>query len=230
MYLSLFLCVSLERKLLLQKNQRWGTFKAGKRRLKPESPVPPHEMSHPQKARRNLLADFSACEERPHPSVDSWVLQTLGLKDVNTIDEKSPASANYSALAVGLTPGPFLGDPTGVTTDFGTSDRQPAFYGCAALRPLGDTASAQEVPLSYLPERPASPRPPPLTPRAPPLLPSGLTGPSRDLLQNPEDVVFTASLSPHCNVKTHTFRQGQAFVRRDTDGGWKLTWVPKQPE
>ncbi|XP_078246708.1 geminin coiled-coil domain-containing protein 1 [Pogona vitticeps] len=217
------------KKLLLQNNQKWRAFKSGKRRLKPESPPPPHEVSHPQKARRNLLADFSTCEEPPHPSVvDSWVLRTLGLKDVNTIDEKSPASANYSALTVGLAPGSFLGDPLGVAADFGTSHRQPALYRCAASHPLGTTASAPEVPLPYLPEGPASPRPPAPRPRSPSLLPGGVA--SRDLLPTRKDVAFTASLSPHCNVKTHTFRQGQAFVRRDPDGGWKLTWVPKQPE
>uniref|UniRef100_A0ABM5FVF2 Geminin coiled-coil domain-containing protein 1 n=1 Tax=Pogona vitticeps TaxID=103695 RepID=A0ABM5FVF2_9SAUR len=217
------------KKLLLQNNQRWRAFKSGKRRLKPESPPPPHEVSHPQKARRNLLADFSTCEEPPHPSVvDSWVLRTLGLKDVNTIDEKSPASANYSALTVGLAPGSFLGDPLGVAADFGTSHRQPALYRCAASHPLGTTASAPEAPLPYLPEGPASPRPLAPRPRSPSLLPGGVA--SRDLLPTREDVAFTASLSPHCNVKTHTFRQGQAFVRRDADGGWKLTWVPKQPE
>nr|XP_020662221.1 geminin coiled-coil domain-containing protein 1 [Pogona vitticeps] len=218
------------KKLLLQNNQRWRAFKSGKRRLKPESPPPPpHEVSHPQKARRNLLADFSTCEEPPHPSVvDSWVLRILGLKDVNTIDEKSPASANYSALTVDLAPGSFLGDPLGVAADFGTSHRQPALYRCAASHPLGTTASAPEAPLPYLPEGPALPRPLAPRPRSPSLLPGGVA--SRDLLPTREDVAFTASLSPHCNVKTHTFRQGQAFVRRDADGGWKLTWVPKQPE
>uniref|UniRef100_A0A8C2NKW6 Geminin coiled-coil domain containing n=1 Tax=Capra hircus TaxID=9925 RepID=A0A8C2NKW6_CAPHI len=49
-----------------------------------------------------------------------------------------------------------------------------------------------------------------------------------DVSPNKTEMAFSTSLSPHCNVKTHSFHQGQAFVRRDEEGGWKFTWVPKQ--
>lgn len=42
------------------------------------------------------------------------------------------------------------------------------------------------------------------------------------------DLAFSMSLSPQNSVKTHSFPQGQAFTRRDAQGGWKFTWVPKQ--
>lgn len=44
----------------------------------------------------------------------------------------------------------------------------------------------------------------------------------------PGSVVFRMSLSPSSSVKTHSFPQGQAFTRRDRDGTWSFTWVPKQ--
>ncbi|XP_035797815.1 geminin coiled-coil domain-containing protein 1 [Amphiprion ocellaris] len=42
------------------------------------------------------------------------------------------------------------------------------------------------------------------------------------------DLAFSMSLSPSSSVKTHSFPQGQAFVRKDTGGRWNFTWVPKQ--
>ncbi|XP_070801742.1 geminin coiled-coil domain-containing protein 1 [Pituophis catenifer annectens] len=186
--------------LLLQDGQDVdGTSKIGKRHRKTESRVA-HEGRHPPKARRNLLGAFSACEEQPAPPVDSWVLQTLGLKDVDTVDE----SANYSASTLDLPPlGPSLWGPFGAS-DPGVSEGQPG----------------GSVPLTSLADSTASPFPSPCS------LPCLSDRPSPAKM----DVAFTTSLSPHCNVKTHTFRQGQAFVRRDEDGGWKLTWVPTQSE
>ncbi|XP_013929265.1 PREDICTED: geminin coiled-coil domain-containing protein 1, partial [Thamnophis sirtalis] len=182
--------------LLLQDGQDVdGTSKIGKRHRKTEG-------RHPPKARRNLSGAFSACqEEQPAPPVDSWVLQTLGLKDVDTVDE----SANYSASTLGPPPlgSPLWGLPFGAS-DLGVSESQPG----------------GSVPLTSPVDSIASPFP---TPCPLPCLPDCP-------LPAKMDVAFTTSLSPHCNVKTHTFRQGQAFVRRDEDGGWKLTWVPTQSE
>ncbi|XP_042371791.1 geminin coiled-coil domain-containing protein 1 [Plectropomus leopardus] len=42
------------------------------------------------------------------------------------------------------------------------------------------------------------------------------------------DLAFSMSLSPSNSVKTHSFPQGQAFVRKDTGGRWSFTWVPRQ--
>lgn len=41
------------------------------------------------------------------------------------------------------------------------------------------------------------------------------------------DLAFSMSLSSSSSVKTHSFPQGQAFVRKDTEGRWKFTWMPK---
>ncbi|XP_036393524.1 geminin coiled-coil domain-containing protein 1 [Megalops cyprinoides] len=41
------------------------------------------------------------------------------------------------------------------------------------------------------------------------------------------EVAFSMSLEPWSSVRTHSFPQGQAFVCRDTCGGWNFTWVPK---
>ncbi|KAM7412482.1 hypothetical protein PAMA_020047 [Pampus argenteus] len=42
------------------------------------------------------------------------------------------------------------------------------------------------------------------------------------------ELAFSMSLSPSSSVKTHSFPQGQAFVRKDTEGRWNFTWVPRQ--
>ncbi|XP_028275942.1 geminin coiled-coil domain-containing protein 1-like [Parambassis ranga] len=46
--------------------------------------------------------------------------------------------------------------------------------------------------------------------------------------RNRTDVAFSMSLNPSSTVKTHSFPQGQAFVRRDTEGRWNFTWMPRQ--
>ncbi|KAK2846507.1 hypothetical protein Q5P01_009506 [Channa striata] len=47
-------------------------------------------------------------------------------------------------------------------------------------------------------------------------------------LRNRTDLAFSMSLSPCSSVKTHSFPQGQAFVRKDNVGRWNFTWVPRQ--
>uniref|UniRef100_A0ACB8FBY6 Uncharacterized protein n=1 Tax=Sphaerodactylus townsendi TaxID=933632 RepID=A0ACB8FBY6_9SAUR len=202
-------------KLLWQNGRK--SCGAPKRPLKTEGPPIPREPPHAPKARRSLLGDFSACEEQPRADVDVWVLQTLGLKDIDTIDES--ASANYSALTLGPALTTALRGPI-EATELGIGNGRPAVYRCDASAPMdSDTANRMEE-LHLLPSLPQSGGPP-----APSVLPS-----CSDHLLPPSHVAFTTALSPHCNVKTHTFRQGQAFVRRDQDGGWKLTWVPKKAE
>uniref|UniRef100_A0A670KJF3 Geminin coiled-coil domain containing n=1 Tax=Podarcis muralis TaxID=64176 RepID=A0A670KJF3_PODMU len=213
------------KKLLRQSNQKsHSPLQSGKRRLRAEGLPLPREASHPQKARRNLLGSFSACEEPRDPHVDSWVLRTLGLKDLDTIDE-SPASANYSALTPELPLRSFIEVPP-EATNFGCNESQPAVYRCATSLSTDRTGAMREEPVAHAPDLPCHFS---LPENNYPPLPCGLPCCS-DASPTPTDVAFTTSLSPHCNVKTHTFRQGQAFVRRDEDGGWKLTWVPKQPE
>lgn len=47
-------------------------------------------------------------------------------------------------------------------------------------------------------------------------------------LRSRTDLAFSMSLSPSSSVKTHSFPQGQAFVRKDSEGRWNFTWVPRQ--
>ncbi|KAG7252024.1 hypothetical protein CRUP_000493 [Coryphaenoides rupestris] len=43
-----------------------------------------------------------------------------------------------------------------------------------------------------------------------------------------KEAVFRGPLSPSCSLKTHSFPQGQAFIRKDSHGHWGFTWFPKQ--
>ncbi|XP_067322237.1 geminin coiled-coil domain-containing protein 1 [Anolis sagrei] len=209
------------KKLLLHNGQSpRGGCGSLKRTLKAEIPIL-SGAPHPPKARRNLLAELTACEEErtPGPSVETWVLRTLGLKDLNTIDDGSTPSASENVDA--WTPELFPGD----ATDLGSNDGPPEGHTCATL-PSIESANATRDMMPFLPPLPAVPCHPLLN--SSPASPLPCSPETISLAQT--DMAFTASLSPHCNVRTHTFRQGQAFVRRDEDGGWKLTWVPKQPE
>lgn len=51
---------------------------------------------------------------------------------------------------------------------------------------------------------------------------------SAQMPRSQTDLAFSMSLSPSSSVKTHSFHQGQAFVRKDTEGRWNFTWVPRQ--
>lgn len=64
-----------------------------------------------------------------------------------------------------------------------------------------------------IPTSPSAGSLPPQTPRTP---------------RSRTDLAFSMSLSPSSSVKTHSFPQGQAFVRKDTEGKWNFTWVPRQ--
>uniref|UniRef100_A0A8C5K368 Geminin coiled-coil domain containing n=1 Tax=Jaculus jaculus TaxID=51337 RepID=A0A8C5K368_JACJA len=189
-----------------------GKLRKGKRKPKEQRHFP-SEIPHSKTVKRSLSSDFANCEEQPVPSVDPWVLQTLGLKDLNTIDDTIPA--NYSAFSshprqVPSISSQFLHDAHVPTKDLQMDcggDRTP---------PLHSTASHQEE-LHYFPQF-----------SNPPMTVHPLPYHSTDVLPNKTEMAFSTSLSPHCNVKTHSFHQGQAFVRRDEEGGWKFTWVPKQ--
>lgn len=197
-------------------SKAYGKLRKGKRKPKEQRYSPP-EVPHRKNVKRNLSSEFANCEEQPGPPVDPWVLQTLGLKDLNTIDDT--LSANYSALAspprrITSTFPQFLED----TVDYEkapTEDLQ-IDYGGESTTPSCSTASLGED-FHFLSQL-SNP-------------PGGLqTRPyyASDVSPNKTEMAFSTSLSPHCNVKTHSFHQGQAFVRRDEEGGWKFTWVPKQ--
>ncbi|NXA92522.1 GEMC1 protein, partial [Melanocharis versteri] len=226
-YLNSALIKCLEekaKKLLSGHGQKThAILKSTKRRLKEDHCFVPQETPHASKARRNLFSEFTACEEQASPAVDSWVLQTLGLKDVNTIDE---ASANYSALS------PNLGKDTYCLSPGGAVDYEhregAAAFSCTHVPPASSSTHPGSEDSPFLPQFSSAPcisSPVPSVSSLPAYGSAYLTG---DLSPNKTEVAFTTSLSPHCNVRTHSFHQGQAFVRRDDDGGWRFTWVPKQ--
>uniref|UniRef100_G1PKR3 Geminin coiled-coil domain containing n=1 Tax=Myotis lucifugus TaxID=59463 RepID=G1PKR3_MYOLU len=216
---ALVKCLEEKAKKLLSSDgfsKAYGKFRKGKRKPKEQRYFPP-EIPHRKNVKRNLSSEFANCEEQPGPPVDPWVLQTLGLKDLDTIDDT--LSANYSALS---------SHPRRITSTFPqfleeavdyekapTEDLQ-IDYGGESTTPSCSTASPGED-FHFLSQL-SNP-------------PGGLqTCPyyTSDVSPNKTEMAFSTSLSPHCNVKTHSFHQGQAFVRRDEEGGWKFTWVPKQ--
>ncbi|NXF51041.1 GEMC1 protein, partial [Oceanites oceanicus] len=199
-------------------------LKSTKRRLKEDHCFVPQETPHASKARRNLSNEFTACEEQASPAVDSWVLQTLGLKDVNTIDE---TSANYSALSSDLGKDTYCLSP-GEAIDYDHSEGASAVYSCSQMPPANSSTHPCSEDSPFLPQFSSAPCVSSSVPNVSSLPAYGLPYLTGDLSPNKTEVAFTTSLSPHRNVKTHTFHQGQAFVRRDDDGGWRFTWVPKQ--
>ncbi|XP_032193761.1 geminin coiled-coil domain-containing protein 1 isoform X1 [Mustela erminea] len=216
---ALVKCLEEKAKKLLSSDEfskAFGQFRKGKRKPKEQRYFPP-EIPHHKNAKRNLSSEFANCEGQPGPPVDPWVLQTLGLKDLNTIDDT--LSANYSAHSshprrIASTFPPFLDD----AVDYENVPREdlPIDYGGNPATPSHGTAGHRED-FHFLPQL-SNP-------------PGGLqTSPyyTSDVSPNKTEMAFSTSLSPHCNVKTHSFHQGQAFVCRDEEGGWKFTWVPKQ--
>ncbi|NWH66810.1 GEMC1 protein, partial [Geococcyx californianus] len=225
-YLNSALIKCLEekaKKLLSQHGQKTcAILKSTKRRLKEDHCFVPQETPHSSKARRNLFNEFTACEEQDSPTVDSWVLQTLGLKDVNTIDE---TSANYNALSSDLGKDvccPSLCEEIDCENSEGTA----AVYSCGHVPPANSSTCSEDSP--FLPRFSSVPCVSSSVPSISSLPVYGLPYLTGNLSPNKTEVAFTTSLSPHRNVRTHTFHQGQAFVRRDDDGGWRFTWVPKQ--
>ncbi|NXN91184.1 GEMC1 protein, partial [Rhinopomastus cyanomelas] len=223
---ALIKCLEEKAKKLLschgQKN--YTSLKSSKRRSKEDNCFTPQETPHASKARRNLFNEFTACEEQANPAMDSWVLQTLGLKDVNTIDE---TSANYSALFSEL--GKDTHCPSSSEAiDYDHNEGATAAYSYSHIPQVNSSTHpcSENSPFAHqFSSAPCVSSPVPSVTSRPACGLPYLTG---SLSPNRTEVAFATSLSPHCNVRTHTFHQGQAFVRRDDDGGWRFTWVPKQ--
>ncbi|KFO92007.1 Geminin coiled-coil domain-containing protein 1, partial [Buceros rhinoceros silvestris] len=227
-YLNSALIKCLEekaKKLLSCHGQKTCTLlKNTKRRLKEDYCFVPQETPHASKARRNLFNEFTACEEQVSPTVDSWVLQTLGLKDINTIDE---TSANYSASSSDLGKDTFHLSP-GEALDYDHSEGAAGACSCNHVPPANSSTHSCSEDSSCLPQFSSVPCVSSSVPSISSLAAYELPYLTSDLSPNKTEVAFTTSLSPHRNVRTHTFQQGQAFVRRDDAGGWRFTWVPKQ--
>uniref|UniRef100_A0A668A0B3 Geminin coiled-coil domain containing n=1 Tax=Myripristis murdjan TaxID=586833 RepID=A0A668A0B3_9TELE len=151
---------------------------------------------------RNLTAEFCSQPEisaASEPNLDLWVLRTLGLKDRDTIDTSDDSSSSFTKC-----------------TNFSSSSSEYTLgtsYDTAVISPdhcPADSSSSDcTVHSSFSP--PVSTSTPPATHNC-----------------DTYYIAFSMSLSPSSSVKTHSFPQGQAFVRKDTQGRWNFTWVPKQ--
>ncbi|XP_030072315.1 geminin coiled-coil domain-containing protein 1 [Microcaecilia unicolor] len=205
-----------------------GIAKIGKKKIK-EGNYTTRE-THPKRARRNLFNDFTACEKQLSPAVDSWVLQTLGLKDINTIDDSLQAPCRAPSSELGSHNHSYNKGPS-EAMDYSNGSDSPAAYGCDHMTPNNTTANPSTEELAYLQHLTSPEYNSVSLPRSTLFTASASTSYyAADVSPNKTEVAFSTSLSPHRNVKTHTFTQGQAFVRRDEEGGWKFTWVPKQSE
>ncbi|XP_062408949.1 geminin coiled-coil domain-containing protein 1 [Sardina pilchardus] len=238
---------------------------------------------------RNLSLEFCSAEElATTPPLDSWVLETLGLKDQDTIDPESgfgsptldptqpsfnPASSNPVSTSY-ISPSAHYSPPAlGSTCDFSAIMDSSSSYSCSlqssgsyahdadpssshasSLSSASEFSSSVEMPLVY-PHTPTvapqalhptgrllspdlSERLAPVaasTPQRSPQLqcsssprPAGGSSELCSPVQSRSDLAFSMLLSPRNSVRTHSFPQGQAFVRKDVQGGWNFTWVPKQ--
>ncbi|XP_061734418.1 geminin coiled-coil domain-containing protein 1-like [Nerophis ophidion] len=183
--------------------------------------------SSPQASKRvcrNLTAEF--CSESPassEPALDLWVLRTLGLKDRDTIDvcqqvlEVTPPPSSRPAES----------GPEGPLSRADRTRRDPsppAHMSAQFSQPPHFCSSAQQ--LHSTPWSPLTPRDTPVSLRHVSPLPSPVLGRSGGGPSCQSDLAFSMALSPSSSVKTHSFPQGQAFVRKDPVGRWNFTWVP----
>ncbi|KTF80651.1 hypothetical protein cypCar_00024868 [Cyprinus carpio] len=226
---------------------------------------------------RNLSLEFCSTEElAATPPLDSWILETLGLRDENTVDPEHsfntpsfrcplPTEDPYSTTnvdkAVGFSPNAetrcdysnivdssrncSLDTSSGYSTsqslgsDYSTLDPSTLY----TITTTGSLVSSPPVTTTaqhFTPPRAASTpfHPQDVSPgpyyNTPSCDSSSPPGGNSQLFSTPRmsrsrtDLAFSMSLSPQNSVKTHSFPQGQAFTRRDAQGGWNFTWVPKQ--
>uniref|UniRef100_A0A674EE66 Geminin coiled-coil domain containing n=1 Tax=Salmo trutta TaxID=8032 RepID=A0A674EE66_SALTR len=166
---------------------------------------------------RNLSLEFCSEEELAcTDSVDLWILQTLGLKDEDTIDTSS-TEYSFNCSISSLTKCSSVTDSSGdycQTTDHkNTAYDSPTDGQCNGDRSPG---------LHHTPSLHCRS---PSSPIGGDVMTTPLSTPSSQT-----ELAFSISLSPSSSVRlnTHSFPQGQAFVRKNTQGGWNFTWVPKQ--
>ncbi|XP_067851821.1 geminin coiled-coil domain-containing protein 1 [Heptranchias perlo] len=239
-YLNSTYVKSLEdkaRKLLTQNGQKnRGIFKCKKRLFQKQEEAgiyytdQPTSENLPKRGRgnsscKNGSSFYTAQEDDGAPCVETWVLKTLGLKDANTIDDSS--SANYSAVTP-ETSVDYSSDQL-KATDYSTDRAMPPDYGQHPAAPMGFLTSSCRLDSACSDQLSPGPHYPPPSRPSHALCPSA-GSPFYKAAPKKTDVAFSTSLNPHRNVKTHTFCQGQAFVQRDGEGGWRFTWVPSQTD
>ncbi|KAJ8397251.1 hypothetical protein AAFF_G00440850 [Aldrovandia affinis] len=250
--------------------------------------------AHGKQTCRDLTSELCSAEEPAATlPMDSWVLQTLGLKDEDTIDlsanyssninpaanfssdieppanysshlNSSPnyrpnmvssvnccsntsSCANYSSNINPSANSNLSIDPSANSSP-NMEEANSSSHSSAPLLALSTDALQLPDPLDVHPQTSSLPGFPcavgtgqrhtpdtalrlvsdctPQTYRTPP---GGSTAqyPAPCVTRGRTEVAFSMSLEPWSSVRTHSFPQGQAFVGRDTCGGWNFTWVPK---
>ncbi|KAA0702222.1 Geminin coiled-coil domain-containing protein 1 [Triplophysa tibetana] len=228
---------------------------------------------------RNLSLEFCSAEDLADtPPLDSWILETLGLQDENTVDPQQsfnssmndhnaslscapPKEDHYSTASIGnaVSSNPdarceyisIIDSPCSLDTSSGYSTSQnlaleyttldpSALYTVTPTGSLVSSSTVMTPAQHFTPPRAASTpyRPHDVSPGSyyhkPGCESSSPQGGDSQIFSTPcmsrsrTDLAFSMSLSPQNSVKTHSFPQGQAFTRKDAQGGWKFTWVPKQ--
>lgn len=215
---------------------------------------------------RNLSLEFCSAEEvADTPPLDSWVLETLGLQDEDTINTDSSFSSPMTEHRA-----PSFSSPAPSTDHFSPALQDSTMYspysdshceyssavdsscgfshsmddsadylalGASRMYTVTSTGSLQgiEVPTGHFtPPKAASTPQRSHVPSSERLhhgrgyVDEGALFSTPHATRSRTDLAFSMSLSPQNSVKTHTFPQGQAFTRRDSQGGWNFTWVPKQ--
>ncbi|XP_029923347.1 geminin coiled-coil domain-containing protein 1 [Myripristis murdjan] len=163
---------------------------------------------------RNLTAEFCSQPEisaASEPNLDLWVLRTLGLKDRDTIDTSDDSSSSFTKQTQSQETIELMKSPERLQFSPILASTPVTSHYLSSMEHHTPSKHCQS-PTSTLGGATATPQPP-----ATPQMPCCRT-----------DIAFSMSLSPSSSVKTHSFPQGQAFVRKDTQGRWNFTWVPKQ--
>uniref|UniRef100_A0A3Q3W6Y8 Geminin coiled-coil domain containing n=1 Tax=Mola mola TaxID=94237 RepID=A0A3Q3W6Y8_MOLML len=168
---------------------------------------------------RNLTAKFcsesSETSSSSEPNLDLWVLRTLGLKDHNTID----SSLGSTSTSHGCSLSGFVDDAAATSSLSSSSDSSfSPSLSSSVQRPtrqtdyrFNSTTCREAIGDDSQWMSPGS---------------AGTQTPQTPVSRT--DLLFSMCLSPSSSVKTHSFPQGQAFVRKDPEGRWNFTWVPRQ--
>uniref|UniRef100_A0A8C9RQH6 Geminin coiled-coil domain containing n=1 Tax=Scleropages formosus TaxID=113540 RepID=A0A8C9RQH6_SCLFO len=221
-------CLEEKAKILLSGQQNNGKIR---KRISQdvEGPCASQLLSngHGKRVCRNVSLEFCSTEELAAASpIDSWILQTLGLKDQNTPDppkqqnDSADCSTHYSthispvdhyALRTNTNPSAYYSCPYDYSTAFNVYTNLPLHSSVTSTEMLRSPFLGSDTLQTHFSSSGAN-----TGQYSSPCTPQGRT-----------DLAFRMSLSPSSSVRTHSFPQGQAFVRRDTLGGWNFTWIPK---
>lgn len=200
-----------------------------------------HQAPNPTLASRRVCSNLPIefCHQVPgtsEPGLDVWVLQTLGLKDPDTIDTSSHTPSVKQAPLVGVATKSIQGGssrshdlspPLSSPGEGRWSSHALCTQLMGDMTPLAPPThcSSQESPVSA----PAG---------SFPFYPTSSSTPLNDQQWAPlpwwhfragnAQPAFSTCLSPSSSVRTQSFPQGQVFLHRDPAGRWSFTWMPNR--